>query len=146
MPVEVLNTLFAYGDQVVSRHASSEKYGIYILGADGGPAPYHAFVHVNHKLPRTTNAELRIVWMRFAPKYSNDQDGMIEVFSGVLFGGLEFAAGAKIPGMKMYLGDPTERRFAASFSASINKLAVDTLHSAVKGSWLHVDLLSVRRR
>lgn len=144
IPSDGYKSAIEYAEKIV-QEPQDNVYGIYVLcGGDrvNATAPYEAFIHVNHKLPKTSAAEIRLVWNRFAPKYFDParQAKLPEVYMGIIYGGLSLAqANVKCNKMRMYLANDADLRFAQVFAPIFTRSVVDRWAASVRGQWLHFE-------
>lgn len=145
-PSESYEPFLNHAAGIANEKPQDAKYGVFILAEDDGhgePAPpYEGVVHINHKLPKTSAAELRMVWSLIAPKYQVepfDPRHFARLTAGFLTGGIHLC-GTKMPAsrMRMYLGNAIDREHAQIVAAMLEERD-NTLSVAVKGSWLHLE-------
>lgn len=125
--------------EIASEDPADPRYGIYVLQTDFDEKSLDGIVHVNHKLPRTSDAEVRLVWSILAPKFSRveaETEELSEVVGGFLYGGLRLAATEmQADAMRMYLQNQSERQYARAVALALRHFLPD-LRVSMAGSWL----------
>jgi hypothetical protein len=145
IPAASLKSWMDYADEIAAEDPTDERYGIFIVcgGNSAAPrAPFLACAHVNHKLPRTRHAEVRVVWHKVAPKFDGraGEQGLAQALSGIISGAVSLSAGAGMSGKsKVYLENPIDRRFGHSFVQIVNEFGIDGLKARMQGTWLNLE-------
>lgn len=139
-PEDFYGVFIKHAESIASETPQDARYGIYVLVGDDGSM--HGLVHVNHKLPNTSAAEVRLVWTLLAPKYMAESIDLVEfggLMAGFINGGIELArTEMRAQSMKMLVQNPTDRQYAATVAAVLQSMQ-PTLRADVRAGWLHVD-------
>ncbi|MCG5240860.1 hypothetical protein ACIU1J_05445 [Azospirillum doebereinerae] len=141
-PEDYFATMMDHARRIAEEDPEDPKYGIFTLineNAGGGPA-YEGLVHINHKLPRTSKACVRMVWNILAPHFDYDQQDLIaNVMASYIMGGLKLCRSEmKSSSMQMYLLNGTDRQYAVGAVSLLRELDSE-LRVNVRGMWLHID-------
>jgi len=129
---------------IVAESPQEARYGIYVAcgSREGNPStPYEGFVHVNFKLPKTSAAEIRLVWNRIAPKYQFEdlREEVGDIQSAFINGALGLSEDhGKNPPIRMFLGNPIDQQFGRNFSRIISGIPGMQIKAIVRGNWLYI--------
>jgi|GEM_PF-2355786 len=138
--------MMMHARKIASESPQDPRYGIYALVNDkDGECQYEGLVHVNHKLPRTSDSTVRMVWNILAPKYDAlDREHIAKVISSYLFRGIglchsEMPAGT----LQVYIQNATDRAYVSNiaklFGEFENSEFDNKVTLTVKGLWLFVE-------
>lgn len=131
-----------YGRQIATEDPPHRRYGIYVLQSTKGKSKvYEAFCHVNHKLPRTSASEVRVVWNTVSPSYETKftDEKLARLTAGFIFGAIRLSE-TEMPArvVKLYLNNGVDKQYAAGLAAGLNKTLPD-YSLEIKGNWLHIE-------
>ena len=121
-PEDYFPTMMEHAAKIAEEVPPDRKYGIFCLvgtQADGTPS-YEGIVHVNHKLPNTSAATLRMVWNLLAPKYDYEgAEALARITASYVLGGIQLCrADMRSSALQMYLTQMVLDRLYASGAVS----------------------------
>jgi hypothetical protein len=145
-PVDSYRPMMEHAERISAENPQDKRYGIFVLvdqADDDKVLTHEGLVHINHALPRTTKATLRLVWSLIAPHYAYEEikvEKLANISAGFLIGSLRICGTAmQSRHLRIYLGTPIDRQFAMSLASHMG-----TKHPkhtfAVAGSWMHLSL------
>jgi hypothetical protein len=125
---------------ICSEDPHDPRYGIYALisSSDG---TYEGFTHVNHKLPRTADSEVRLVWNTLSPVYETalDSERLALFTASYIFGAINLARGElRSNSVRIYLGNGTDRQYAQGIVVSMREKLGEKSPIEFAGNWLHI--------
>lgn len=143
-PPEYYDVFMDHAAQIAAEVKADPKYGLYGLmrgkETQRGYQACDAIAHVNHKLPKTSKAEVRVVWNLLAPRYQYEATSPTDlalILSGLMGQTLALCLNEmKSKRYRMYLGNMADRNFAAAVAIGLQGLS--GFQVAVHGNWLHI--------
>lgn len=146
-PGDFMPTMMDHARKIAAEEPQDRKYGIYALVNPQAPGErsYEGLIHVNHKLPNTTAATVRMVWNLLAPRYDYDQpDQIAAIMASYLIGGIKLCRSDMRAGaLQMYLHNGTDRRYAVGAVGVLREIHAE-LSIDVRGSWLHIENINAK--
>ena len=131
-----------HAERICNENPPDATYGIYALVERKGHAiSYEGFTHINHKLPRTTASEVRLVWNTLHPKFENDltPEHLASFTVSYIVGAIKLAKNEMAAeSVRVYLGNGTDRRYAEGIAAYMKSGTTTASPIAMKGNWLHI--------
>ena len=112
-----------HAQRIASEPTKDPRYGIYgLVAKTNGQLSYEGFTHINQKLPKTPDAELRLVWTSLSPKYEEkfDSNDLATVTFSLLHGAILLAQGEmKARSIRLHLGNVTERDYVLGIAKGL---------------------------
>jgi hypothetical protein len=135
--------MMRHAETIINERCHGSKYGIFIVAEYIGNdkiSSNHGFAHISHKLPRTSDATLKILWNLIAPRYqySIDEVQIARIMTTFVGGAFDLSR-SHMPARKVqiYLGNSIDREFAVMAAAFLERTG-DEIGFAIRGSWLHI--------
>ena len=143
-PPDFYEPMMRHAETVIDERCYDSKYGIYIVAEHNGRDEVfgnHGFAHISHKLPRTSDSTLKILWNLIAPRYQYtiDEAQIARIMTTFVSGAFDLSR-THMPAHKVqvYLGNTIDREFAVMAAAFLER-AGQPIAFAIKGSWLHIE-------
>jgi hypothetical protein len=132
-----------HAQKICAENPPDPCYGIWALirQHDNGDLHYEGFTHINHKLPKTPNAELRLVWNTLHPRYETEiTPELLATFTvSYIVESIKLAKGElSAHSVRIYLGNATDRAYAQGIVASMRTEMGDNSPIEFAGNWLHI--------
>lgn len=147
-PEDYLPVMMSHAQQIAGESPPDRKYGIFYLEGvrENGSPSYEGLIHVNHKLPNTSAATLRMVWNLLAPKYDYiDTSAIGSIMASYVVGGIRLCrTNMRSASLQMYLHNGTDRQYALGAVGLLKELHPE-LDVNVRGMWLHINNINVQR-
>jgi hypothetical protein len=143
-PPDFYEPMMRHAETIIYERCYDSKYGIFIVTEHNGRDEVlvnHGFAHISHKLPRTSDSTLKILWNLIAPRYQYSLDEVqIARIMTTFVGGAFDLSRSHMPAQKIqiYLGNSIDREFAVMAAAFLERMG-EQIAFAIKGSWLHID-------
>lgn len=143
-PTTLYIPMMEHAERISKEDPPDKRYGIFVvarLDDEGNEEAREGLVHINHALPKTSAAALRLVWNLVAPRYAYEEiepghlGGILATF---LTGALRLSTTDMRSGeVRMYLGNAMDRAFAKMI---IERIAdqLPEFKFAIGGGWLHI--------
>ena len=143
-PPDFYEPMMRHAQTIIDERCCDFKYGIFIVIEDNAGNEVlanHGFAHISHKLPRTSDSTLKILWNLIAPRYqySIDEVQIARIMTIFVSGAFDLSR-SHMPARKIqiYLGNSIDREFAVMAAAFLER-AGEQIAFAIKGSWLHIE-------
>lgn len=130
-----------HAERICGEDPPDLQYGIYaLIRHTDGTIVYEGFTHVNHKLPNSPDAEVRMVWNTLSPRYETalTPEILADFTVAYISGAIDLAKNS-LPAnaVRVYLGNATDRQYAQGIMAVMqSRTDVDV---AFAGNWLHIN-------
>ncbi len=123
LPFEPWGIQLEHARKVVNEPVSDPKYGIYALAQvtnDGRiRAPFDRLVHVNHKLPKTSEEEIRFIWTQVSPSLAARlEDATVgSAMADYVVGAMQLAHDElQCAALRLYLPEVADQKAATLFA------------------------------
>ncbi|NEI61397.1 hypothetical protein [Rhizobium leguminosarum] len=131
-----------HAERICGEKPQDPTYGIWaLINENGGKKTYEGFTHINHKLPRTPHAEVRLVWNALHPRYENEfePETLAQFTVSYIVGAIKLAKGDLLAqSVRIYLGNATDKSYAQGIVASMKSEMNGTSPIEFAGNWLHI--------
>jgi hypothetical protein len=131
-----------HAQRIVDEAVPDPRYGIFgLVRTDGASVVYEGFTHINHKLPRTPDAEVRLVWSTLSPRYETELNGeLLAEFTFAYISGAILLANQRMIAdqVRVHLGNAIDRQYAQGIVAALRGSHASKVRVALAGNWLHI--------
>ena len=142
-PPDFYEPMMRHAETIIDERCYDHKYGIFIVTENkvkDERVANHGFAHISHKLPRTSDSTLKILWNLIAPRYQYyvDEVQIARIMTAFVSGAFDLSR-SHMPAHKIqiYLGNSIDREFAVMAAAFLERSG-EQIEFAIKGSWLHI--------
>lgn len=143
-PPDFYEPMMRHAETIIDERCYDSKYGIFIVAEYNGSDKVlanHGFAHISHKLPRTLDSTLKVLWNLIAPRYQYgiDEVQIARIMTTFVVGAFDLSR-SHLPAHKIqiYLGNSIDREFAVMAAAFLERIG-EQIAFAIKGSWLHIE-------